>query len=66
LILFNPEISSGVLVNKDDLKATRYTFTLSNGETVTVAGDEYVEYDGQTHMASNLADAIKNGVYGKM
>lgn len=58
---FNPNFSSGVLVRKEDLANTKYKFNLKNGDSIEVTGDSYIEYDGQRHMASNLADAIKNG-----
>jgi ribonucleoside-diphosphate reductase alpha chain len=63
---FNPEAFSGVLVRDSDLKDTKYTFTLEGGEQITVSGDEQVEYDGATHRASNLFDALKEGYYGKL
>ncbi|MCP1674578.1 ribonucleoside-diphosphate reductase alpha chain [Natronocella acetinitrilica] len=62
---FNPEVFQGVLVKEDDLKNTRYSFTLEDGSTVSVRGDEEVEYDGETHTAANLYDALKEGYYGK-
>jgi len=30
-----------------------------------VAGNEEIEYDGETHTAANLFDALKEGYYGK-
>jgi len=62
---FNPEAFQGVLVKESDLKNTKYTFVLEDGSEVTLAGDEEVEYDGETHTAANLFDAIKEGYYGK-
>lgn len=62
---FNPNFSSGVLVRKEDLANTKYKFNLKNGDSIEVTGDSYIEYDGQRHMASNLADAIKNGTLKK-
>jgi len=62
---FNPEAFQGVLVKGADLKNTNYTFVLEDGSEVTLAGDEEVEYDGETHTAANLFDAIKEGYYGK-
>ena len=62
---FNPEAFQGVLVKGADLKNTKYTFVLEDGSEVTLAGDEEVEYDGETHTAANLFDAIKEGYYGK-
>jgi ribonucleoside-diphosphate reductase alpha chain len=62
---FNPEAFQGVLVKEKDLKNTKYTFVLEDGEEVTLAGDEEVEYEGETHTAANLFDALKEGYYGK-
>ena len=63
---FNPEIHQGVLVKKQDLEKTNYQFILENGEVVTTRGDEEIEYDGETHTAANLYDALKEGYYGKL
>ena len=62
---FNPEAFQGVLVKEKDLKNTVYTFTLDDGSTIEVKGDEEIEYDGETHTAANLFDALKEGYYGK-
>ena len=62
---FNPEAFQGVLVKEKDLKNTIYTFTLDDGSTVEFKGDEEIEYDGETHTAANLFDALKEGYYGK-
>ncbi|MGJ7458781.1 adenosylcobalamin-dependent ribonucleoside-diphosphate reductase [Halomonas sp. RA08-2] len=62
---FNPEAFQGVLVREDDLKNTTYVFELENGETVELAGDEKIIYDGEEHNAANLYDALKEGTYGK-
>ena len=62
---FNPEAFGGVLVKKDDLANTTYRFTLEDGSTVEVKGNEQVEYDGEIHNAANLFDALKEGTYGK-
>ncbi|MDR9439595.1 MAG: LAGLIDADG family homing endonuclease [Halomonas sp.] len=62
---FNPEAFQGVLVREDDLKNTTYVFELENGETVELAGDEKVIYDGEEHNAANLYDGLKEGTYGK-
>ena len=62
---FNPEAFQGVLVKDSDLKNTTYRFVLDDGEVVEVRGDEEVEYDGETHTAANLFDALKEGYYGK-
>jgi len=62
---FNPEAFQGVLVKQDDLSNTKYRFTLDDGSVVEVAGNETVEYDGETHTAANLFDALKEGQYGR-
>jgi len=62
---FNPEAFQGVLVKEKDLKNTNYTFTLDDGSTVELKGDEEIEYDGEIHTAANLFDALKEGYYGK-
>jgi len=62
---FNPEAFQGVLVKEKDLKNTTYTFTLDDGSTVDLKGDEEIDYDGEIHTAANLFDALKEGYYGK-
>jgi ribonucleoside-diphosphate reductase alpha chain len=62
---FNPEAFQGVLVKKQDLKNTVYSFTLEDGSQVELQGDEEIEYDGEVHTAANLFDALKEGYYGK-
>ena len=62
---FNPEAFQGVLVTEQDLEKTTYSFTLEDGSTVEFKGNEEVEYDGETHTAANLFDALKEGYYGK-
>ncbi len=62
---FNPSAFQGVLVKEKDLKSTFYVFQLEDGSEVKCAGDEEVEYDGQTHTAANLFDALKEGYYGR-
>ena len=62
---FNPEAFQGVLVKEQDLENTLYTFTLEDGSTVQYKGNEEIEYDGETHTAANLFDALKEGYYGK-
>jgi len=62
---FNPEAFQGVLVKETDLENTTYQFTLEDGETIELKGNEEVEYDGETHSAANLFDALKEGYYGK-
>jgi ribonucleoside-diphosphate reductase alpha chain len=63
---FNPEAFQGVLVKEEDLENTVYQFTLDDGSTVDFKGNEEVEYDGETHTAANLFDALKEGYYGKL
>ncbi len=62
---FNPEAFQGVLVKDEDLENTTYRFTLDDGSVVEVKGNEEIEYDGETHTAANLFDALKEGYYGK-
>jgi len=62
---FNPENFQGVLVKEQDLENTEYQFTLDDGSIVSVKGNEEIEYDGETHTAANLYDALKEGYYGK-
>ena len=54
-----------MLVKEQDLKNTTYTFTLDDGSDVELQGDEEIEYDGESHTAANLFDALKEGYYGK-
>lgn len=63
---FNPENFQGVLVKEKDLENTLYTFELEGGETITVKGNEEIEYDGEIHTAANLFEAFKEGYYGKL
>ncbi len=62
---YNPEVFQGVLVKEQDLENTTYQFTLENGDIVEVKGNEEIEYDGETHTAANLFDALKEGYYGR-
>ncbi len=62
---FNPEAFQGVLVKESDLENTTYQFTLDDGETIEVKGNQEIEYDGEMHTAANLFDALKEGYYGK-
>jgi ribonucleoside-diphosphate reductase alpha chain len=62
---YNPEAFQGVLVRNEDLAGSRYRFTLADGSTIEVRGDETVEYDGESHTAANLHEALKEGYYGK-
>ena len=62
---FNPEAFQGVLVTEENLKNTRYQFTMDNGDVFEAAGNEKVMYDGEEHTVANLYDALKEGHYGK-
>lgn len=62
---FNPAAFQGVLVKEQDLENTLYRFELDDGSVVEVKGNEEIEYDGETHTAANLFDALKEGYYGK-
>lgn len=62
---FNPAAFQGVLVKTSDLEATKYIFKLEDGTTQEFSGNEMVEYEGQTHSAANLFDALKENTYGK-
>jgi ribonucleoside-diphosphate reductase alpha chain len=62
---FNPQAFQGVLVTDKDLESTTYVFELEDGSRVELKGNEQVEYDGETHTAANLFDALKEGYYGK-
>jgi ribonucleoside-diphosphate reductase alpha chain len=62
---FNPAAFQGVLVKEHDLENTTYRFELEDGSVVEAKGNEEIEYDGETHTAANLFDALKEGYYGK-
>ncbi len=62
---FNPAAFQGVLVKEQDLENTIYRFELDDGSIVEARGNEEIEYDGETHTAANLFDALKEGYYGK-
>ncbi len=62
---FNPAAFQGVLVKESDLANTTYRFELEDGTIVEAKGNEEIEYDGETHSAANLFDALKEGYYGK-
>lgn len=38
---------------------------LEDGSVVEAKGNDEIEYDGETHTAANLFDALKEGYYGK-
>ncbi len=63
---FNPQAFQGVLVKEQDLANTSYRFTLENGETIELKGNEEIDYDGEIHTAANLYDALKEGYYGRL
>lgn len=63
---FNPEVHQGVLVKEEDLANVTYEFTLADGSIMSAKGNEEIVYDGETHTAANLHDAIKEGYYGKL
>jgi len=63
---FNPEVHQGVLVKEEELANVTYEFTLADGSYVIAKGNEEINYDGETHTAANLHDAIKEGYYGKL
>ncbi|WP_353220218.1 adenosylcobalamin-dependent ribonucleoside-diphosphate reductase [Salinisphaera sp. S4-8] len=62
---FNPEAFQGVLVKESDLANTTYRFVLDDGSVVEAKGGDEIEYDGETHTAANLFDALKEGYYGR-
>jgi ribonucleoside-diphosphate reductase alpha chain len=63
---FNPEVFSGVIVRKEDLENTKYTFILDDGSEVSASGNDTIFYDGEEHNAANLFDALKEKIYGDM
>lgn len=63
---FNPKFSVGVLTKKEDLDNLLIKFKLEDGSEVIVKGSDRIIYDGEEHLASNLYEAIKEGIYGKM
>lgn len=62
---YNPEIFSGVLVEKDDLSKTTYEFTTDTGKTYKCLGSDILMYRGEEVMAATLYDALKEGYYGR-
>ena len=62
---FNPEVFQGVLVKESDLENTKYRFSLEDGTVIEAKGNDEIDYDGETHTAANLYDALKEGYYGK-
>ena len=63
---FNPKFSVGVLTKKEDLENMKIKFILEDGSEVIVKGSDKIFYDGEEHLASNLYEALKEGIYGKM
>ena len=61
---FNPAAFQGVLVKREDLARTTYRFFLEDGTVVEAKGSDEIEYEGETHTAANLFDALKEGYYG--
>jgi ribonucleoside-diphosphate reductase alpha chain len=62
---FNPEAFQGVLVKEQDLENTFYSSRSKTAAPSGVPGNEEIEYDGETHTAANLFDALKEGYYGR-
>src|SRR5450755_1034767 len=60
---FNPTAFQGGLVKEADLENTLYRFELEDGTVVEAKGNEQIKYDGETHSAANLFDALKEGYY---
>ena len=44
---------------------TPLSLELEDGTVIEAKGNEEIEYDGETHSAANLFDALKEGYYGK-
>ena len=63
---FNPDVFQGVLVKESDLENTTYRFNLEDGSVLEAKGNEMIEFEGETHTAANLYDALKEGYYGKL
>ena len=61
----NPEVNQGVLIKYEDMENTTYVFTLEDGSDVKFKGSDEVVYEGETHTATNLFEAIKEGLFGK-
>lgn len=63
---FNPKFGVGVIVKKDDLEKTKIKFVTDLGEEIIVKASDEIIYDGEKHLAGNLYEALKEGIYGKM
>lgn len=61
----NPEALQGVLVKEQDLANTTYRFILEDGSSIEAKGNDTIYYDGETHVAANLFEALKEGYYGR-
>lgn len=55
-----------VITTPESLEKAEITFIFEDGSTVTCKGSDTIEYDGETHNAQNLAEAIKEGYYGRL
>ena len=44
---------------RPDLENTTYRFTLADGSTVDLKGNEEVEYDGETHSAAKVPQSCR-------
>jgi ribonucleoside-diphosphate reductase alpha chain len=62
---YNPARVQGVLVKEKDLEGTVYRFQLKDGTVVEAKGNDAIEYEGETHTAANLYEALKEGYYGR-
>ena len=62
---FNHDAFQGVLVTKESTDGLLYNFHLKDGTIITARANDQIEYQGETHTAANLYDAIKEGNYGK-
>jgi ribonucleoside-diphosphate reductase alpha chain len=58
---FNPNFSQGILIREEDLKGMKYTFTLNDGTSVELLGNDKIHYMGEEHTVANLYEAIKEG-----
>ena len=55
-----------VLTTPESLNKTTVEFILEDHTTINCKGSDTIEYDGDTHNAANLAEALKEGYYGKL
>lgn len=61
---YNPDNTSGVLVEQQHLKKTRYKIILENNEELIFSGDQKINYDNEITTVNNLYDAFKHQTYG--